>query len=301
MRNVFFSQLHEQMKGDERIFLLCADMGLGLVDTFQADFPSRFLNTGICEQNMIGVAAGLCNLGFRPFCYTISNFLIHRCFEQIRNDICLHKHPITLVGTSTGFDNGMLGATHQVLDDIGCLKALPNMNIYSPSSASFIPALFRELLDAGQPAYVRIGKGGAKAEPFPQGQNGLVHDNQQSDTVLVSHGTTLSNCLKARDLADNCSVFCFNKVKPLNPEDTAFLFGRFKRIVVVEDHFVSSGLYDSLCRSAVEQKAAGLELIPLGPPEAYEMAVGDAEYFAQRHGFAAEQIAGQIAERLKDC
>lgn len=295
MRNAFFTHLHEQMQTDERIFLLCADMGLGLVDKFQANFPTRVLNVGICEQNMVGVAAGLCNLGFHPFCYTISNFLIHRCFEQIRNDICLHKHPITLVGTSTGFDNGMLGATHQVLDDIGCLKALPDMNIYSPSSASFIPGLFQELLNVGQPAYVRIGKGDAKAEPFPQGLNGFVHDNKKSDTVLVSHGTTLSNCLKAKDLADNCSVFCFNKIKPLNPVDTASLFGRFKRIVVVEDHFVTSGLYDSLCRAAVEQRAVGLELVPLGPSEIYDTAVGDAEFFAQRYGFTAQQIA----ERLK--
>lgn len=296
MRNVFFTYLHEQMKSDERIFLLCADMGLGLVEKFQADFPTRFLNVGISEQNMIGVAGGLCNLGFRPYCYTISNFLIHRCFEQIRNDVCLHNYPVTLVGTSTGFDNGMLGATHQILDDIGCLKVFPNMNIYSPSSASFIPSIFREIVDAGRPAYIRIGKGDAKVEPFARGVNGLVVDTPNAETVLVSHGTTLTNCLKARDMAGACSVFCFNKVKPIDPADAAFLFRSFKKIVVVEDHFITSGLFDSLCRAAIEQKATAVTLVPLGPPETYEKIVGDADYFAELYGFSAQRIA----ERLKE-
>lgn len=294
MRNVFFTHLHEQMKSDERIFLLCADMGLGLVDKFQADYPTRFLNVGISEQNMIAVAGGLCNLGYRPYCYTISNFLIHRCFEQIRNDVCLHNYPITLVGTSTGYDNGMLGATHQVIDDIGCLKVFPNMNIYSPSSASFIPAIFQEIVDAGSPAYIRIGKGDAKVEPFAQGLNGLVHDEPEAKTVLVTHGAALANCLKANALGANCAVYCFNKVKPIAPAEASLLFGRFKRVIVVEDHFVTSGLYDSLCRCAVEQKAAGVDMVPLGPPEVYEKVVGDADYFAERYGFTPEKIARRV-------
>ena len=127
MRNTFFDLLENRMHEDTSLFLIVADMGLGLVEKIQNKFPDRFLNVGISEQNMIGIASGLCNVGFRPFCYTISNFLIQRCFEQIRNDICLHNYPVTLVGTSTGFDNGLLGPTHQVIDDIGCIKILPNI------------------------------------------------------------------------------------------------------------------------------------------------------------------------------
>lgn len=134
MRNEFFKLLEEEMRRDESLFFIAADMGLGLVEPIQREFPDRFLNIGISEQNMIGIAAGLCNTGFRPFCYTISNFITERCFEQIRNDVCLHKYPVTIVGTSTGFDNGLLGPTHQILDDIGCMKILPEMNIYSPGS-----------------------------------------------------------------------------------------------------------------------------------------------------------------------
>ncbi len=122
MRTIFFELLKSGMRTDPSLFLVTADMGLGLVEPFQQEFPDRFINVGIAEQNMAGVCAGLCNIGFRPLCYTISNFLVERCFEQLRNDVCLHDYPVTFIGTSTGFDNGNLGPTHHVVDDIGCVK-----------------------------------------------------------------------------------------------------------------------------------------------------------------------------------
>ena len=146
MRTVFFEQLWNMMQVVKKLFLLVADMGLGLVEPFQKEFPERYINVGIAEQNLIGISAGLCNMGFRPVCYTISNFLVQRSYEQIRNDICLHNYPVILVGTSTGFDNGKLGPTHQVIDDIGCMKALPGMNIYSPGSISSVRLMFDEIM-----------------------------------------------------------------------------------------------------------------------------------------------------------
>ena len=119
----------QEMEKDENIFFLTADMGINLVEQIQDKFPTRYANVGIAEQNMIGVAAGLANLGYKPFVYTISNFVIHRCLEQIRNDIILHKYPITLMGTSTGYDNAPLGPTHHIIDDWGCLRALPGIDI----------------------------------------------------------------------------------------------------------------------------------------------------------------------------
>ena len=90
MRNLVIKKIHELMKTNKKIFFLTADMGINLVEIFEQDFPKRYLNVGIAEQNLISIAAGLANLGFIPVAYTISNFLVHRCLEQIRNDIVLH-------------------------------------------------------------------------------------------------------------------------------------------------------------------------------------------------------------------
>lgn len=105
------------MKKNEKIFFLTADMGINLVEKFVKDFPNRYLNVGIAEQNLISISAGLINLGYIPVAYTISNFLIHRCYEQLRNDIVLHNYPIVLLGTSSGYDNAPLGPTHHMIDD----------------------------------------------------------------------------------------------------------------------------------------------------------------------------------------
>ena len=137
MRGKILDALFESMKVDENIFFLTADMGIGLIERFKEKFPNRFLNVGIAEQNLIGIAAGLVNLGYKPFVYTISNFAIHRCFEQIRNEIGLHKYKITILGTSCGYDNAPLGPTHHVIDDWSALSNIPNIDIFCPSSVSY--------------------------------------------------------------------------------------------------------------------------------------------------------------------
>ena len=119
MRAIFFDKFKEMMRNDSSLFFLTGDTGFHLVESIFEEFPHRSLNVGVAEQNMIGIASGLVNIGFVPVCYAITNFLIERCFEQIRNDICLHEYKVILVGTSTGYDNGPLGATHHKLDDIG--------------------------------------------------------------------------------------------------------------------------------------------------------------------------------------
>ena len=159
MRNKIINSLLNEMKENKNIFFLNADMGINLVEQIQLEFPERYANVGISEQNLIGVAAGLANVGYLPFVYTISNFLIHRCFEQIRNDIILHNYPITLIGTSTGFDNAPLGPTHHMLDDWASLATFPLIDIYCPSSIMYANSLISKVLLNKRPAYIRIPKG----------------------------------------------------------------------------------------------------------------------------------------------
>jgi transketolase len=283
-------ELISLMRKDPSIFLLAADMGLGLVEPFQNEFPDRFLNVGIAEQNLVGVCAGLCNVGFRPFAYTISNFLVQRSFEQIRNDLCLHDYPVTLVGTSTGFDNGNLGPTHQVIDDIGCIKIFPNMRIYSPSTVPSIKMILEDVMKNEHPAYVRIGKGSYNPEAVFSGINDFAL-NIPSDVLVITHGTTLENCIKAAHISNSFSIYCMNKVKPLDVDTLRKLFGEYKKIVVVEDHFVGSGLYNSLCQTLVESRIKDTTLYSIAPPDRYEDNVGDTDYFAEKYSYSPEKIS----------
>lgn len=297
MRTVLMNELISLMRKDPSIFFLAADMGLGLVEPFQEEFPDRFLNVGIAEQNLVGVCAGLCNVGFRPFAYTISNFLVQRSFEQIRNDLCLHDYPVTLVGTSTGFDNGTLGPTHQVIDDIGCVKIFPNMRIYSPSTVPSIKMILEDIMKNGHPAYVRIGKGSYNpVEALPDINYFAL--KVPSDVLVITHGTTLENCIKAAQINNSFSVYCMNKVKPLDADTLRKLFGEYQKIVVVEDHFVGSGLYNSLCQALVEARTKDTTLYSIAPPDCYEDAVGDATFFAERYGYTPEKINKFVSKLL---
>lgn len=159
MRQKIIDKIFHLMNEDERIFFLTADMGINLVEKFEEKFPKRYLNVGIAEQNLIGICSGLYNMGYLPFAYTISNFLIHRCFEQIRNDISLHSYPITLIGTSVGFDNSPLGPTHHVIDDWGILKSLPGFQVYCPGSSEYALSLIPKVIKEKKPSYIRIPKG----------------------------------------------------------------------------------------------------------------------------------------------
>lgn len=294
MRTVFMRELISLMRKDPSIFLLVADMGLGLVEPFQEEFSDRFLNVGIAEQNLVGVCAGLCNVGFRPFAYTISNFLVQRSLEQIRNDLCLHDYPVTLVGTSTGFDNGTLGPTHQVIDDIGGIKIFPNIRIYSPSTVLSIKMILEDIMKNGHPAYVRIGKGSYNpVEAFSD--INYIALKGPSDVLVITHGTTLENCIKAAHISNSFSIYCMNKVKPLDVDTLRKLFGEYQKIVVVEDHFVGSGLYNSLCQALVEARIKDTTLYPIAPPDRYEEAVGDANYFAEKYGYSPEKISSFVS------
>lgn len=290
MRNIFFDMLKKQMHGDKKLFFVVADMGLGLVEPFQREFPERFINVGIAEQNMAGISAGLCNAGFRPVCYTISNFLVQRCFEQLRNDICLHNYPVIFVGTSTGFDNGGLGPTHHVIDDIGCVKVLPNIRIYSPSTVSGMKIAFRDIMKEEAPAYLRIGKGAYDLGINSDKVNHMVLEGEKPRVLVITHGNMLESVLQGVGHGRIASVYCMNRVKPLEKIELAALFEKYANIVVVEDHLVGSGLYNTLCQHLVESGRLKTRLRAIAPPDSYEEKVGDKNYFTEKYGLSPESI-----------
>ena len=293
MRGQIIDAIFAEMETNDDIFFLTADMGINLVEKFGEKFPDRYANVGIAEQNLIGVAAGLANLGYRPFAYTISNFVIHRCLEQIRNDIGIHHYPITLLGTSTGFDNAPLGPTHHIIDEWGSLQSLPDIDIYCPSSVTYASTIVRTVLSESRPAYIRVPKGEHRE---PDSEEHMVHlRGQQGGTVLISYGNPLQACLQARDSDSDLGVIAINRLRPLSDDALRDALSQYRNAVVVEDHFPNSGLYGSLCEF-VNRKQIPTRLIPLAPTT-YTFDVGTSpEYFARKFGLDSEGILQKVQE-----
>ncbi len=291
MRGKILNALLARMTTDERLFFLTGDMGINLVEPIEEAFPKRFLNVGIAEQNLIGVAAGLCNLGFLPVVYTISNFLIHRCLEQIRDDIVLHENKVILLGTSAGFDNAPLGPTHHIVDEWGMLKGLPGIDVYATSSVEFAEKALDLVIAREKSAYIRIAKG----TPSIPGADGdfLYLEGGKGAPLLVSYGSLVQECLKAKQSRPDLGVLVMNKIHALDAAKLSPLFAKHDRVLVVEDHFPTTGLYSSVCQLAMEQ-GLPITVQPVAP-EGYSLKVGQSSDFY--HKLFSLDAAG-ILDRL---
>lgn len=298
MRSLFFQELTHLMRTDDSLFFLTGDTGFNLVEPLFDEFPERTLNVGVAEQNMIGIASGLVNVGFLPVCYAITNFLVERCFEQIRNDICLHEYKIILVGTSTGYDNGALGATHHKLDDIGALKVLPNLRIYSPSGNRSVSAILKEVLREEHASFIRITKKGIDEKSEIEGPNHFICE-ADSKVLVISHGKMIGNALQAYRTSPVFSLYAMDRIKPLSHSILNNLLNRFDTIVVIEDNF-RSGLFNSLCQWMVENGVYHKKMIPIAPKNSYDRLVGSQNYLEDKHGLSPQKINTRICKIMED-
>lgn len=284
MRDAIFNSLFARMAEDDSIFFVTADMGLGIVERFEQAYPDRYVNCGIAEQNMIGLAAGLSNVGYRVFCYTVSQFYL-RAFEQIRNEIGINRAPLILLGTTEGFDNAALGPSHHPIDDWGVLKAVPGLDIYCPSSLHYAGRLIERCLASDKASYVRIAKGsGFKWATYVghSDESGDVMDcaNGQGDTVFVTYGGTLpQDCLNVLERAwPDGGTIVLNKLHPLPPIGEKLR--RHRHIIVVEDQFPHIGLYASIC-----QLDTGTARLTSIAPKDFDLVVGTSPAeFHRRYG-----------------
>jgi transketolase len=157
MRDTFSSAIIADIANDPKAVFLTGDLGFNALESVQLAFGERFINAGIAEQNMVGVAAGLASSGQKPWVYSIATFMVFRPFEQIRNDICLHDLPVVLVGNGGGFGYGVMGPTHHALEDYGSLGTLPNLRILVPAFDEDVPAMVTIAHLSKKPVYLRLG------------------------------------------------------------------------------------------------------------------------------------------------
>jgi len=293
MRSVFFDKLKDKIRKDESIFFLTAATGYHLVEEMFEEFPDRTLNVGVAEANLIGIASGIANIGFTPVCYAITNFLVQRPFEQIRDEICLHKQKVILIGTNTGYELGALGATHHFTDDIGTMKVLPNLNIYSPSGKKSMEKVFEQAFKSDIASFIRVSKEGLVEPSEVNSPNHFIYEND-SNILIISHGKMITNAIKAYEEAPSFSLYAMDQIKPLKNEDLQFLFKKYPKIYVLEDNF-RSGLFNSICQWSIECNSFHKNIHSISPKEGYDEVLGNDSYLEDVHGVSPRKILENIS------
>jgi transketolase len=245
MRTAFIQQLVEEAKINDKIFLLVGDLGYSVVEPFRDLFPERFLNVGIAEQNMTGIAAGLAIEGFNVFTYSIGNFPTLRCMEHIRYDVCYHNLSVKIVAVGGGYAYGPLGTSHHTTEDIGMLRVIPNMNVCAPADpfeARKITAMF---CNSNEPGYLRLGKAGepqvhSDKMDFAWGQ--ILEVKNGTKTAVLSTGAMLKYSSDFIDNeGNNWGLYSVPFIKPLDKKTLETICNQYDEIITIEEHQKSGG------------------------------------------------------------
>ena len=249
MRNAFIEELIAAAEHNPRIALVVGDLGFSVVEAFATRFPERFFNSGVAEQNMMGLAAGLASEGFHVFVYSIANFPTFRCAEQIRNDVDYHQLSVTVVAVGGGLSYGNMGYSHHAVQDYALMRALPHMLIAAPGDPMEVRACLRYLVANPGPSYLRLGKAGEPClhSTVPEVAPGrwlCVREGTASGATFLSTGGTLELVTTVRDRQPALAGHAVHSLplwgmgcKPLQGPQVQ----PFQQVITVEDHLLDGG------------------------------------------------------------
>lgn len=306
MRKVFIKTLIGLAGKDKRIFLLTGDLGFSILEEFKEKFPDRFLNMGVAEQNMMGVAAGLALSGKIVFVYSIIPFLTMRCFEQIRNDVCFQNLNVRLVGVGAGLAYGPAGATHYALEDIAIMRALANMTIFSPGDPKEIEACTRLAAYNPGPAYIRLGKEGAGPVHsgrvnITTGKAVLLEDGK--DFTIIASGPVLFTakkvCEKLKRQRLSVRLISMPTVKPLDKKIITDSAGKTKAMATIEEHSLTGGL-GSAVSEVLAESGAGILFKRCALKEGHRKIVGSRIYLLCKEGLSESGLVKSLLKMYAD-
>ncbi len=266
MRNAFIDELVQLAQRHPQIALVVGDLGWSVVEPFADRFPERFVNAGVAEQNMTGLAAGMASEGYHVFTYSIANFPTFRCAEQIRNDVDYHRLPVTVVAVGGGLAYGALGYSHHAVQDYALMRSFPNMVIAAPGDPMEVRACLRWLVDHPQPSYLRLGKAGEPCfhAQVPEVEPGRwLHVADAADSApagtLLSTGATLQFAMELQEMqpwrshAVHSLPLWSMGSKPLQRGQVR----PWGQVVTLEDHLADGGFGSWLCEAVAGTVDAG--------------------------------------------
>lgn len=303
MRKVFNKELLEIAKKDSRVFMILADIGYGEIEEFAETFPDRFINCGVAEQNMTGVACGVAMEGNIAITYSIANFPTLRCLEQIRNDVCYHNANVKIVIIGGGMAYGELGISHHSTEDIAIMRSLPNMVVLTPCDPIETAALTKLMMQYDGPVYLRCGYKGEPAivdKPFEAklGGSSLIRDGK--DVTVFFSGTVGINAVKAvEQLAAegiNCRLVSLYSIKPIDKEAILSAARETKGIVVLEEHNIHGGVGSAVAEVLMDNGAGNVPFKRIAMPDVNATKVGCQAWMREQYGLGVKDIIAAVKE-----
>jgi transketolase len=302
MRRTFVEAFGELARRDPDVLLITGDLGYNQFEALREDFPRQFINAGVAEQNMVGLAAGLAKAGKKPYVYSILPFVSFRPYEHIRNDLCYHKLDVTLVACGTGFSYGPAGTTHHGLEDLAAMRALPNMVVVSPTHKAEVAEATRASYAHVGPLYLRITRGPAPDFPrddtrFELGRGAYIRRQAAPDVTVLTTGDIAGNVLQALDMVQadglTCSAVSLHTAKPLDFALLEEVFQQSRLVVSVEEHNVCGGLGAAIAEYAAQiDRQAAFRMI--GVPDEFCKTNGSEAEMRQAYALDPAGLYGTI-------
>lgn len=303
MREAFSNALVRLALADPKVLLLTGDHGYALFDEFRRRCPDQFINAGIAEQNMVGMAAGLARVGYRPFVYGLAAFVPIRTVEQIKLDIAHDKLPVVLMGDGAGFVYSHLGTSHQSTEDIACTRAIPDLEVLSPSDRFEMTASMDYAYAANGPVYLRMGKsdrGDVHAGPLRELRTGgllKVRAGRADRPGLIATGSMVCTAVAvAQEL--ELSVWSAPILKPLKAEEVCAAARTTSGLVTLEEHSVLGGLGAAVAEICSEHEP--VRVLRIGVPDRFSEHCGSHAYLLREHGIDTDSVRARLLTLLNE-
>ena len=298
MRDAFTRALMREAAKDPKLTLITGDLGFGVLKPFWETYPDQFVNAGIAEQAMTGLAAGMAREGRTVITYSIGNFPTLRCIEQIRNDCAYHDANVKVVCVGGGFVYGSLGMSHHATEDMAIMRALPGVTVFTPGDPEEVEAIVPIMLKTPGTCYLRLGRGGEPtlhAGPVADWQPPkALNLREGADVAILSAGGILTQTVGAAEILAqqgvSAEVVSFPCIKPIDGEKIIQLAGRFRHIVTVEEHSVVGG-FGSAVAEVLAENGACCKLHRIGMPDIYSCIVGTQQYLRGEYDMDDKAIA----------
>ena len=307
MRTAFINTLTQAAEKDPRVILLVGDLGFGVVTEFAKRFPEQFVNVGVAEQNMVGVATGLALSGKIVFTYSIANFPILRCLEQLRNDVCYHKANVISVSVGGGFSYGALGMTHHGTEDIAIMRSLPYMTTIAPGDPIETQAATAAVAKGIGPVFLRLGRAGEPVVHNHQVRWELgkaITVNEGSDITLISTGamlkTTVDAAAELSEKGVNARVLSMHTLKPIDKKAILDAAHETGGILTIEEHSCIGGLGGAVAEIIAEEAEKKVCFKRVALPSEFTKHVGDQDYLRGIYGLTIDGIVENSIALLKN-
>lgn len=297
MRTEFIGQLTKLAKRDKRIFLMVGDLGYNVVEDFAKELPNQFINAGIAEQNMTGMAAGMAMSGNIVFTYSIANFPTFRALEQVRNDICYHNVNVKIIAVGAGFHYGPLGATHHATEDFAVMRSLPNMVVLAPGDPLEAEEAAKAMVKWQGPCYIRLGKAAQVYEKPPKFTIGKAITVRKGNNItLIATGGMVGDAIEAANILEkkniHARVISMHTIKPLDAAIIKKAASETRAILTIEEHTIIGGLGGAVAEVLAEYPKK-VPFKRIGIPDAFAQHIGDQQYLKEKYGLTSKHIAKQ--------